>query len=104
MALKSSFVSCLVLAIFVLTSGSIHAQSELRKTFFKDVDAAREAAEAASASLFAPGSWANGMRDYKAAEDGLERGRNIEYVRDKAADSEQSFKAAKTAAELAKTV
>ena len=33
MAQKSSFVSCLVVAIFVLTSGSIHAQSELRKTF-----------------------------------------------------------------------
>lgn len=104
MAQKSSFVSCLVVAIFVLTSGSIHAQSELRKTFFKEVDAARAAAEAANASLLAPDSWGEGMRDYKAAEDGLARGRNIEYVRDKAADSEQSFKTAKTAADLAKTV
>ncbi len=104
MAQKSSFVSCLVFALFVLTSGSIHAQSELRKTFFKDVDTARAAAEAANASLLAPDSWGEGMRDYEAADDGLERGRNIEYVRDKAADSEQSFKTAKTAAELAKTV
>jgi outer membrane protein OmpA-like peptidoglycan-associated protein len=104
MARKSSFVSCLVLAFFVLTSGSIHAQSELRKTFFKDVDAARAAAEAANASLLAPDSWGAAMRAYEAADDGLERGRNIEYVRDKAADSEKSFKTAKTAAALAKTV
>ncbi len=104
MAQKSSFVSCFVFAIFIFTSSSIHAQSELRKTFFKEVDAARAAAETVNASLLAPDSWGKGMRDYKAAEDGLERGRNIEYVRDKAADSEQSFKAAKTAAELAKTV
>lgn len=104
MAQKSSFVSCLVLVIFVLTSGALHAQSELRKTFFKDVDTARAAAEAANAALLAPGSWGDGLRDYKAAEDGLERGRNIEYVRDKAAASEKNFKAAKTAADLAKTV
>jgi outer membrane protein OmpA-like peptidoglycan-associated protein len=104
MAQKSSFVSWLVFVILVVTSGSIAAQSELRKTFFKEVDAARAAAEAVNAALLAPDSWGDGMRDYKAAEEGLERGRDIEYVRDKAADSEQSFKTAKTATELAKTV
>ncbi|MDH5501812.1 MAG: hypothetical protein OEY72_12010, partial [Gammaproteobacteria bacterium] len=103
MVQKSSFVRCLVLAFFVVAAASASAQSELRKTFFKDVDAAKAAAEAANASLLAPDSWGDGMRDYEAAETGLERGRNIEYVRGKAASAEQSFKKATTAAELAKT-
>lgn len=104
MARKSSFVRWLVLATFVFAAGSINAQSELRKTFFKDVDAAKAAAEAVDAALLAPDSWSNGLRDYEAADAGLERGRNIDYVRSKTTAAEQSFKTAKTAAELAKTV
>jgi outer membrane protein OmpA-like peptidoglycan-associated protein len=104
MARKSSFVRWLVFATFVFAAGSINAQSELRKTFFKDVDAAKAAAEAADAALLAPDSWSNGLRDYEAADAGLERGRNIDYVRSKTTAAEQSFKTAKTAAELAKTV
>lgn len=105
MVQKSSFVRILVLALFVLAAGSIHAQSdELRNTFFKDVDAARAEAEAANASLLAPESWNDGVRDYTSADEGLKRGRNIEYVRDKAGDAEEHFKAATKAAELARTV
>jgi outer membrane protein OmpA-like peptidoglycan-associated protein len=103
MVQKSSFVRWLVVAILLLGTASINAQSELRKTFFKDVDAAKAAAEAANASLLAPESWADGMDDYTAADTGLQRGRNIEYVRGKAADAEKYFKTAAKAAELAKT-
>ncbi len=80
------------------------AQNELRNTFFKDVDAAREAAVAANASLLAPRSYGSAIKDYTAAEAGLNRGRNIEYVRNKAGSAEGHFKRATSAAELAKTV
>jgi outer membrane protein OmpA-like peptidoglycan-associated protein len=85
-------------------SGYAVAQDELRNTFFKDVDAARAAADAANASLLAPRSYTSASKDYNAADDGLRRGRNIEYVRNKASDAEDDYKTATEAAELAKTV
>ncbi|MGH8221491.1 MAG: OmpA family protein [Woeseiaceae bacterium] len=104
MAHTTRFVRLLALALFALAAGAGLAQSELRKTFFKDVDAAKAAAEKANAELLAPQSWGAGTKDYQAAELGLERGRNIEYVRGKAADAEAHFKTAKKAADLADTV
>lgn len=104
MASLTSFVRLLLLTIFVLGAGSAVAQDELRKTFFKDVDAARVAADAVNASLLAPRSYGLANKDYDAADSGLQRGRNIEYVRDKAGSAEAHYKTATTAAELAKTV
>jgi len=104
MAAKTKFVRFLLLAVFLAGVGNAVAQDELRRTFFKDVDAAREAANALDASLLAPRSYRAGKKDYEAAEAGLERGRNIEYVRRKAGEAEKSFRAAEKSAELAKTV
>jgi outer membrane protein OmpA-like peptidoglycan-associated protein len=104
MASKSNFVSLFLLAVLALGANSSFAQDELRKTFFKEADAAHAAAEAANAELLAPRSFKEGMKDYESAEIGLQRGRNIEHVRGKAADAEQNFQTATTAAELAKTV
>lgn len=104
MANRSSFVRLLMLAIFALGLNLAIAQDELRKTFFKDVDIAKAQAEEANAALLSPANYGDGARDYEAAETGLERGRNIEYVRDKAADAEEHFKAASKAAQLANTV
>ncbi len=104
MASLSSFVRLLLLAIFVLGAGSAVAQDELRKTFFKDVDVARAAADAVNANLLAPRSYGQAIKDYDAADAGLTRGRNIEYVRSKVGSAESRFKTATTAAELAKTV
>lgn len=104
MAFQSSFVRLLLLAVFVLGAGSAVAQNELRDTFFKEADAAKAAAEAANASLLAPRSYSAGAKDFESAEEGLQRGRNIEYVRDKAADATEHFTTATTTAELAKTV
>lgn len=104
MASLSSFFRLILLGAFVLAAGSAVAQDELRKTFFKEVDAALAAADAANAKLLAPDGYEDGMKDYEAAESGLSRGRNIEYVRDKAADAEAHFKKATEVATLAKTV
>lgn len=104
MASKTSFVRLMLLTLFLFGAGSAVAQDELRQTFFKDADAARKSAEAMDARLLAPRSYAAGVEDYDAAEVGLERGRNIEYVRRKTGEAEENFTKAAAAAELAKTV
>jgi outer membrane protein OmpA-like peptidoglycan-associated protein len=103
MASRPNFVRLLLLAVLVFGLGSAVAQDELRRTFFKNVDAAREAADALDAKLLAPRSYTAGAEDYEAAEVGLQRGRNIEYVRRKAGEAEENFKTATSAAELART-
>jgi outer membrane protein OmpA-like peptidoglycan-associated protein len=104
MAFQSSFVRSALLAVFLLWAGSAMAQDELRATFFKEADAARAAADAVNAYLLAPRSYGAATKDYEAADAALNRGRNIEYVRDKAASAVRHYKTATTAAELAKTV
>jgi OOP family OmpA-OmpF porin len=106
MASNSSFVRFMALAIMALglVIGTALAQDELRKTFFKEVDAALAAANEANAELLSPDNYLDGSKDYEAAETGLAKGRNIEYVRGKAAAAEDHFNAATKAADLATTV
>ena len=103
MVTKSSFVKFILLGFAVLAASTGYAQSELRKTFFKDADAAKEAAEAAEAALLAPRSYERGLREYREAESALERGRNIETVRSNAADATKYFREATDKARLAGT-
>lgn len=98
------FVQLILTAALILGAGAASAQDEeLRKTFFKEADAARAAAEAADAQLLAPRSYSRGMDEYNDAEVALERGRNIETVRSNANAAAEHFSAATTAAELAAT-
>ena len=101
---KSSFVSFIVVVSCVLGANLAIAQDELRQTFFKDADAALASADAVDGKLLAPRSYERAAKAYADADNGLTRGRNIEYVRDKAAEAEQYFTAAAKAAALAKTV
>ena len=88
----------------LLAAAGVFAQDdELRKTFFREADAARAAADAVDAKLLAPRSYARGMDEYRDAEYALERGRNIETVRSNAADATRHFQTATTAAGLAST-
>ena len=103
MAVHQRIVRFVLVATLLLGLGNAYAQDELRKTFFKEADAAKAAADAANAQLLAPRSYARGMDEYKDAEYALERGRNIETVRSNAADAARYFKTATTAAELAST-
>ena len=103
MAQKTGYARIVLVLMVLLGAGSAAAQDELRKTFFKDADAAKAAAEAADAALLAPRSFERGMKEYGDAELALERGRNIEYVRSNAAEATRYFKTATTAAELAAT-
>jgi outer membrane protein OmpA-like peptidoglycan-associated protein len=103
MAVHQRIVRFVLVATLLLGLGTAYAQDELRKTFFKEADAAKAAADAANAQLLAPRSYARGMDEYKDAEYALERGRNIETVRSNAADAARHFKTATTAAKLAAT-
>ena len=93
----------LIAALLVFSAGAFAQDNELRKTFFKEADAAKAAADAVDARLLAPRSYERGMDEYRDAEFALERGRNIETVRSNAADAARYFKTATTAAELAST-
>jgi outer membrane protein OmpA-like peptidoglycan-associated protein len=104
MPLNTGFPRFIVLALLIGMAGSSTAQNELRTTFLKDADATLAEADAMNAKLLAPKSYEAGMKDFNAAESGLERGRNIEYVRDKASDAATHFKAAAKGARLAHTV
>ena len=56
MAVNSRFGPCVLIVALLLGVGSAHAQDELRKTFFKEADAAKAQADAANAQLLAPRS------------------------------------------------
>ena len=103
MASKPSFVRFIALAILAFGISNAVAQDELRNTFFKDVDASLALAEEANAKLLAPNSYGEGLKDYQAADAGLDRGRNIDYVRKKTAAAQVHFDAATQSAGLAKT-
>ena len=103
MAAKNQLVKLVIVSIALLAASSGFAQNELRKTFFKDADAAKAAADAVEAKLYAPKGYESGLREYRAAEDYLERGRNIDYVRSNAADAVRFFRTSTKAAELAQT-
>jgi len=103
MVAKSTLARLVILGITVLAAGSGYAQDELRKTFFKDADAALAAADEVNAKLYAPKSYESGMKEYRDAENGLARGRNIDYVRSNAADAVRYFKTARDTASLAQT-
>ena len=103
MTIRQALIRLVLGAALVFGAGSLHAQDELRKTFFKEADEAKAAADAANAELLAPRSYSRGIKEYSDAESGLERGRNIEYVRTNAAEAANHFKTAAEAAQLAST-
>lgn len=79
------------------------AQSELRATFLGDANRALQTANELDARLLAPRNYERGMDAFRDAQEGLDRGRNIEYVRNKAKDAEEYFTAAAESARLART-
>jgi outer membrane protein OmpA-like peptidoglycan-associated protein len=94
-----------ILAVSLLLTGwqLAIAQDALRETFFKDADEALAVAREANAEFLAPRSFERGQKAYEAAEQALERGRNIDTVRNRVAEAQQHFAEAARSAELART-
>jgi OOP family OmpA-OmpF porin len=103
MTAQTGYARRLLLVAMLFATTAANAQDELRNTFFKDADAAKAAAEAVDANLFAPRNYERGMKEYRDAEVALERGRNIETVRSNAAQATSYFRTATQSAGLAKT-
>ena len=103
MLAKARFAKIAVMGLLILSASGGYAQDELRNTFFKEADAAKAEADAHDAKLLAPRSYERGLKEYRDAEEGLRRGRNIEYVRDNAADATTYFTTAADKAQLAET-
>lgn len=91
------------LGVLLLFAAPVGAQNEVRETFFKEVEAAKAAADAADAALLAPRSYERGMKEYRDAELALERGRNIDVIRTNTSEATGHFRTAAEAAGLAAT-
>ena len=91
------------LGVLLLVVAPVAAQNEVRETFFKEVETAKAAADAADAALLAPRSYERGMKEYRDAELALERGRNIDVIRTNTSEATGHFQTATEAAGLAAT-
>jgi outer membrane protein OmpA-like peptidoglycan-associated protein len=103
MTARHVFRCLLAFPLLLVALQPVAAQDELRETFFKSADEALAVAREADAEFLAPRSFEKGQKAYAAAEQALERGRNIDSVRSRTEEAAQSFTEATRAAELAKT-
>lgn len=90
-----------MLAALALASSAVAQDQNLRNTLFGPADAALESAREANAELLAPESFGEAMEAYRAAEQDLERGRNVERIRAELREAVAGFDAAVEAAEIA---
>ena len=74
---------------------------DLRETLFAETDLALEAAQNANASLLSPRLFADGLEAYAAAESDLERGRNLDRIRNRLDTAITAFTNATEASEIA---
>lgn len=97
------FLICLVGAAMAAGPTVVEAQQaqEMRASLFREVDQALQQAQAARADILAPRSFSEGMERYLEAEEDLERGRNLEDIREKLRAARQYFEAAYEATKLA---
>ncbi len=74
---------------------------DLRDTLFEETDLALEAARNANASLLSPRLFEDGLEAYVAAENDLERGRNLDRIRNRLNTAITAFTNATEASEIA---
>lgn len=104
MASRTVLIPILALVTIFGLADSSMAQNELRQTFLNDAEIALAEADAENAKLLAPEAYREGKEDFEDAVNGLERGRNIEYIRDKAADAAAHLSEAAKKARIAQNV
>ena len=90
------------LALCLALANSAGAQA-LRDSLFAEADRAYQAARDANAALLAPRNFERGQKAYQQAEQGLERGRNVEYIRSRLSDATARFDEATESADLTRT-
>lgn len=93
-------MACLTVAL--PAQAQDNQKDALRATLFEGADAALAAAREAEAELLAPTSYQRGLKDYGDAERDLERGRNLDRIRNKLARATENFNRSLEAAGIAK--
>ena len=92
-----------VLTVSLFFAGFAGAQNQqaVRDQLFGEVDAAKKAAEAAHAAVLGPTAYAEAMELYVSAGDELEKGKDLDRVREEVAEAKGLFDRATEAAKLA---
>jgi hypothetical protein len=89
----------------LVASSALYAQSPtaVRDQVFGETDAVKKQAEELNAKLLAPESYAEGMKVYLEAVDTMEKGKDLERVREELAEAKGFFQRSVDASKLAQT-
>lgn len=87
--------------IFSMLNNSVVQAQNIRNSLFSEADQALEQAQAADARLLAPDNFSKAMELYNEANRDLQRGRNLQDIREKLAESVNYFNKAIEATKLA---
>jgi OmpA-OmpF porin, OOP family len=95
----------IVLVLSLLASGALLAQSQqqIRDQLFGETDAVKKQAEDLNARVLAPEAYAEGMEVYMSAVDTMEKGKDLDKVREELAEAKGFFATAVDASQLART-
>ena len=79
--------------VALLASAAVQAQTAqaIRDQVFGPTDAVKKQADDLNAKVLAPEAYEDAMESYLEANDGMERGRDLEGVREDLAEAQQSF-------------
>ena len=89
----------------LVASGALFAQSQqaIRDQIFGETDAVKKQAEELNAKVLAPAAYAEGMEVYLEAVDTMEKGKDLERVREELAEAKGFFQRSVDASKLAQT-
>jgi hypothetical protein len=95
----------ITLLLSVVASGALFAQSQqaIHDQIFGETDAVKKQAEDLNAKVLAPKSYAEGMEIYLEAVDTMEKGKDLQRVREELAEAKGHFQHAVEASNLART-
>jgi hypothetical protein len=95
----------IALLLSLVVSGALFAQSQqqIRDQLFGETDAVKKQAEDLNAKVLAPESYGDAMEAYLSAVDTMEKGRDMNKVREELAEAKGLFQKSVEASQLART-
>jgi hypothetical protein len=95
----------IALALSLVATGALFAQSQqaIRDQLFSDTDVVKKQADDLNAKVLAPESYADAMEHYMAAVDTMEKGRDMNKVREELGEAKGLFETSAQASQLART-
>jgi len=95
----------IALVLSLVASGALFAQSQqqVRDQLFGETDAVKKQAEDLNAKVLAPESYAEAMEHYMSAVDTMEKGRDMNRVREELGEAKGLFESSIQASQLART-